>query len=119
MNRDKSADQRLELARQISQKEQRHDELTQEMRSIQNQLEHFQNQMEQGFRLEEEHYDTFREKSNNLGWESTAVQEIRKAVQRLTTNQSEQLEQDYRIENNRIQDEIESLHQERNALPWD
>lgn len=119
MQRDKSADQRLELAREIVQKEQYRDELVQEKRSIQNQLENFQNQMEQGFRLEEEHYDMFKETSDNLGWESTAVQEVRKAVQRLINNQSEQLEQDYRIENNRLQDEIENLHQERNALPWE
>lgn len=119
MQRDKSADQRLELARQISQKENLHDELAQEKRNLQNQIENFQNQMEQTFRLEEAHHDTFKETSDPLGWESRIFLEIRKAIQRLTNNQTEQLEQDYRIENNRIQEEIENLHQERNALPWD
>lgn len=119
MPRDISADQRLELARQISQKEYHHDELAQEKRNIQNQIENFQNQMEQSFRLEEAHYEDFKETSDPLSWESIAFREVRKAIQRLTSNQTEQLEQDYRIENNQLQDEIETLQRERNALPWD
>ena len=119
MQRDKSADQRLELARQINQKEYRHDELAQEKRNLQNQIENFQNQMEQSFRLEEAHHDTFKKTSDPLGWESVAFREVRKAIQRLTNNQTEQLEQDYRIENNRLQNEIETLQKERNALRWD
>ena len=119
MQRDKSADQRLELARQISQKEYHHAELAQEKRNIQNQIENFQNQMEQSFRLEEAHYDSFKETTEPLGWESVVYREVRKAIQKLTSNQTEQLEQDYRKENNQLQDEIETLHRERNALPWD
>ena len=119
MQRDKSADQRLELARQISQKESRHDELAQEKRNIQNQIENFKNQMEQGFRLEEAHYEDFKKTSDPLNWECVAFREVRKSIQRLTSNQTKQLEQDYRIENNQLQDEIETLQRERNALAWD
>ena len=49
MTRDKSADKRLELARQISFKEQRYDDLAQEKRNIQTQLDNFQNQMDHLF----------------------------------------------------------------------
>ena len=119
MLRDKSADTRRELAQQISFKEQRYDELAQEKRSIQAQLENFQNQMDHLFQQEQQLYEEVQQNGNPMTWEHSAYQEVRKTIQRVTGNQEELLEQDYRKECTQIENEIEKLHRERNALPWD
>lgn len=119
MTRDKNADKRLELARQISFKEQRYDDLAQEKRSIQAQLDNFQNQMDHLFQKEQQLYEEVQQNGTALTWEHSAYQEVRKTIQRVTGNQEELLEQDYRKERNQIENEIENLHRERNALPWD
>lgn len=119
MTRDKSADKRLELARQISFKEQRYDDLAQEKRNIQTQLDNFQNQMDYLFQKEQQLYEEIHQNGTPITWEHSAYQEVRKTIQRITGNQEELLEQDYRKERNHIENEIETLHRERNALPWD
>lgn len=119
MTRDINADKRLELARQISVKEQRYDELTKEERNIQTQLENFQNQMGYLFQKEQQNYEEAQQKGLSVTWEQSAYQEIRKTVQRVTINQVGLLKQDYQKERSKVENEIENIHRERNALPWD
>lgn len=119
MPRDKSADQRLELARQITFKEQRYEDLAKEKSSIQAQLGNFQNQMDHLFQKEQQLYEEVQQNGIPMTWEQSAYQEVRRTIQRVTVNQEELLEQDYRKERNQIENEIENLHRERNALPWD
>ncbi|QDK71578.1 hypothetical protein [Lactococcus protaetiae] len=119
MQRDRSADQRLELNRLISYKENQLDEFSQEKKNIQRQIEAYQNQMNHLFREEEETYYQAEQGGQKLGWSAETFREVRREIQNVSERQLGQLEQDYRNESNRIQEEIEMTHQERNQLPWD
>lgn len=119
MTKDKNVDERLRLNREITFQEQQEDELYVEEKSIRNQVQHFQDQMNTLFRQEEVYYGELNEKGALSPDQDFALHEIKKEIGRLTENQSEHLATGYRAERNQLQENIEKLQKERNALAWD
>lgn len=119
MGRDKNADQRLELNRQISYKESQLDDFNQENRSYEHQIENYQNEMNRLYREEEEFYYSIEQSGRQLGWTASAWREVKRAIFNISERQLEQMKQDYRNESYELQEEIEKAQRERNALPWD
>lgn len=119
MARDKNADKRLELNRQIANKEHRLEELNQEKQNYIRQIEHYQNEMNRLYREEEELYYNIEQSGRSLGWNASSWREVRRAILGFSRSQLEQMEQDFRSEAFQIQDEIETTQRERDALPWD
>ena len=119
MQRDKNADQRLELNRQIAYKENRLDELNQEKQSYTRQIDRYQDEMNRLYREEEELYYNIEQSGRSLSWNASSWQEVRRAILGFSRSQLEQMEQDFRNEAVQLQDEIETAQKERDALPWD
>lgn len=119
MARDKNADKRLELNRQIANKENRLEELNQEKQNYIRQIEHYQNEMNRLYREEEELYYNIEQSGRSLGWNASSWREVRRAILGFSRSQLEQMEQDFRNEAIQIQDKIENTQRERDALPWD
>ncbi|AWN64886.1 hypothetical protein LL14B4_01245 [Lactococcus lactis subsp. lactis] len=119
MARDKNADKRLELNRQIANKENRLEELKQEKQNYIRQIEHYQNEMNRLYREEEELYYNIEQSGRSLGWNASSWREVRRAILGFSRSQLEQMEQDFRNEAIQIQDKIENTQRERDALPWD
>lgn len=119
MARDKNVDKRLELNRQIANKESRLEELSQEKQNYIRQIEHYQNEMNRLYREEEELYYNIEQSGRSLGWNASSWREVRRAILGFSRSQLEQMEQDFRSEAIQIQDEIETTQRERDALPWD
>lgn len=119
MTRDKNADKRLELSRQIANKENRLEELNQENQSYIRQIEHYQDEMNRLYREEEELYYNIEQSGRSLGWNASSWREVRRAILGFSRSQLEQMEQDFRSEAIQIQDEIETTQNERDGLPWD
>jgi peptidoglycan hydrolase CwlO-like protein len=119
MVRVKSADQRLELNRQIAHKENQLDELNQEKQRYTRQIENYQDEMNRLYREEEEFYFNLERSGRSLGWSASAWPEVRRAILGFSRSQSEQMEQDFRNEVIQLQEEIENTQKERDALPWD
>jgi hypothetical protein len=119
MARDKNADKRLELNRQISYKESQLDELNQEKQRYIRQIEHYQDEMNRLYREEEELYYNIEQSGRSLGWNASSWREVRRAILSFSRSQLEQMEQDFRNEVVQLQDEIETTQKERDALPWD
>ncbi len=117
--RDKNADKRVALGREILLKENQIDEINREYRNQENQLESFQNEMNQLFNAEEELYDRAQQEGENTSWKEAEFQAVRQEVQRVTSNETELINQGYGQARVTIQDDIDRLHKERNALPWD
>ncbi|MCT0016888.1 hypothetical protein EFE32_08660 [Lactococcus lactis subsp. lactis] len=119
MARDKNADQRLELNRQIAHKESQLDELNQEKQRYTRQIEHYQDEMNRLYREEEELYYHIEKSGRSLGWNASSWREVRRAILGFSRSQLEQMEQDFRNEVNQLEDEIEKTQKERDSLPWD
>lgn len=119
MARDINADKRLELNRQIANKENRLEELNQEKQNYIRQIEHYQNEMNRLYREEEELYYNIEQSGRSLGWNASSWREVRRAILGFSRSQLEQMEQDFRNEAIQIQDKIENTQRERDALPWD
>lgn len=119
MARDINADKRLELNRQIANKENRLEELNQEKQNYIRQIEYYQNEMNRLYREEEELYYNIEQSGRSLGWNASSWREVRRAILGFSSSQLEQMEQDFRSEAIQIQDEIETTQRERDALPWD
>lgn len=119
MLRDKSADYRLALNRQIATKENRLEELNQERQRYTRQIENYQENMDRLYRQEEEFYYQVEQSGRSLGWNALAWREVRRAVFHTSERQIEQAGQDYRMETYRLQEEIKQVQSERNDLPWD
>lgn len=119
MQRDKNADQRLELNRQISYKESQLDELNHEKQRYIRQIEHYQDEMNRLYREEEELYYNIEQSGRSLGWNASSWREVRRAILGFSRSQLEQMEQDFRNEAVQLQDEIETAQKERDDLPWD
>ena len=117
--RDKNADKRVALGREILLKENQIDEINREYRNQENQLESFQNEMNQLFNAEEELYDRAQQEGENTSWKEAEFQAVRQEVQRVTSNETELINQGYGQARVTIQDDIDQLHKERNALSWD
>lgn len=117
--RDKNADKRVALGREILLKENQIDEINREYRNQENQLESFQNEMNQLFNAEEELYARAQQEGENTSWKEVEFQAVRQEVQRVTSNETELINQGYGQARVTIQDDIDQLHKERNALSWD
>ncbi|MBK0083567.1 hypothetical protein IAE51_06565 [Lactococcus sp. S64] len=117
--RDKSADERLMLGREILFKENQIDEINREYRYQENQLERFHSEMNRLFNAEEELYFQAQQEGENTSWKEAEFQAVRQEVQRVVSTKSELLHQGYGQAQLTIQDNIDQLHKERNALPWD
>ena len=119
MQKDKNADRRLELNRQIAYKESQLDDLNQEKRQYTRQIEYYQDEMNRLYREEEELYYNIEQSGRSLGWNASSWREVRRAILGFSRSQLEQMEQDFRNEAVQLQDEIETAQKERDALPWD
>lgn len=119
MVRDKSADKRLELNREITYKENQLDDLNREKQNYKREIENYQNEMNRLYREEEELYYNIEQSGRPLSWNASSWREVRRAILGFSRSQLEQLEQDFRKESIKLQDEIEMTQKERDALPWD
>lgn len=117
--RDKSADERLMLGREILFKENQIDEINREYRNQENQLERFHSEMNRLFNAEEELYVQAQQDGENTSWKEAEFQAVRQEVQHVVSTESELINQGYVQARLAIQDDIDQLHKERNALPWD
>ncbi|MBK0084488.1 hypothetical protein IAE51_11360 [Lactococcus sp. S64] len=117
--RDKSADERVVLSREILFKENQIDEINREYRNQENQLERFHSEMNRLFNAEQELYDQAQQEGENTSWKEAEFQAVRQEVQRVVSTESELINQGYGQARMKIQDNIDQLHKERKALPWD
>ncbi|ARE21691.1 P-loop NTPase family protein [Lactococcus lactis] len=117
--RDRSADERLMLGPKILFKENQIDEINREYRNQENQLERFHSEMNRLFNAEEELYFQAQQEGENTSWKESEFQAVRQEVQRVVSTESELIHQGYGQARLTIQDNIDQLHKERNALPWD
>lgn len=117
--RDKSADERVVLSREIFFKENQIDEIKREYRNQENQLERFHSEMNRLFNAEQELYAQAQQEGENTSWKEAEFQAVRQEVQRVVSTESELITQGYGQARMKIQDNIDQLHKERNALPWD
>lgn len=117
--RDKSADERVVLSREIFFKENQIDEINREYRNQENQLERFHSEMNRLFNSEQELYAQAQQEGENTSWKEAEFQAVRQEVQRVVSTESELITQGYGQARMKIQDNIDQLHKERNALPWD
>lgn len=117
--RDRSADERVMLGREILFKENQIDEINREYRNQENQLERFHNEMNRLFNEEQELYAQAQQEGETTNWKEAEFQAVRQEVQRVVSTESELIKQGYSQARLTIQDDIDQLHKERNALPWD
>lgn len=116
---DKNVDRRVELGCNILFKENQIDEINQEYRNQETQLECFYSEMNRLFSVEEKLYAKAQQEGENISWKESECQAVRQEVQRIVFNQSELMKQGYNQARMKIQDDIDQLYKERNALPWD
>ncbi|MFC4651603.1 hypothetical protein ACFO26_01595 [Lactococcus nasutitermitis] len=118
-NKDMSADQRAEYSRKISQKEQEMDDLRHLKQHFENSNERFSSNVRRHFEeVEEDFYRRSQYPSQQSRWQQAVVQEAYAQMQFVTEQQNEVFEDSCRITRRNIEDKIEELHKERNALPW-
>jgi hypothetical protein len=119
MAKDKNAEERFRLNREIMLQEQAQGDIRAEERNLRQQVEDFQEQMNALFRQEEAYFAGLQEKGALANSQDFALHEIKKEMGRVTESLQEQLTQGYRTEGTQMQDKIEKLQKERNALTWD
>ncbi|AYF99818.1 hypothetical protein [Lactococcus allomyrinae] len=117
--RDKSADERVMLGREILFKENQIDEINREYQNQESQLERFHSEMNRLFNAEQELYAQAQQEGENTSWKEAEFQAVSQEVQRVVFTESELIHQGYSQARLTIQDDIDQLHKERNALPWD
>lgn len=117
--RDRSADERVMLGREILFKENKIDEINQEYRNQENQLERFHSEMNRLFNAEQELYAQAQQEGESTSWKEAEFQAVSQEVQRVVSTESELIHQGYSQARMAIQDDIDQLHKERNVLPWD
>lgn len=109
--REKNKDTYLELDRMIHEKENQVMTLHQKKRALQNQIDTYQDKINEIF---------FREESNHIqldqGNEKKKNNKMKQAINEVSVRQKEQVERRYRIENNLMQNEIQKLEREKNNL---
>lgn len=119
MTKDKNAEERFRLNREIMLQEQIEEDIRVEERSIKQSIEHFQDQMNTFFRQEESYFARLQEKGALANNQDFALHEIKKEIGRVTESMKEQLTAGYRAERVENQDKLGKLQRERNALEWD
>ena len=120
MSRDKSADKRYEMEQNIRYKEQAIDELSQEKYHFEQELENFQAHTHQSFQRTSGLYEKMARSGNSQGERELSVEyEVERALRQMVERQYEEVEAYYRNKKNQLEEEIEQLYNERNALPWD
>lgn len=118
MAKDKNAEERFRLNREIMFQEQVEEDTREEERNLKQSVEHFQDQMNALFRQEDAYFARLQEKGALANNQDFALHEIKKEIGRVTESMREQLTAGYRVERTQMQDKIEKLQKERNAL-WD
>lgn len=119
MTKDKNAEERFRLNREIMLQEQVEEDTRAEERNLKQSVEHFQDQMNTLFRQEEAYFARLQEKGALANNQDFALHEIKKEIERVTESMKEQLTAGYRTEQNKNQDKLGKLQRERNALTWD
>ncbi|MDR0298613.1 MAG: hypothetical protein LBI13_00780 [Streptococcaceae bacterium] len=120
MPKDMSADKRYELGMAIQYKEREIDELSQEKRNFENQLENFHGQMHQNFMRTAGLYEKMARSGNRQAENELSTDyEVERTMNQMMEQQLSEFEEGYRQKRNQLEDEIEATHRERNALPWD
>lgn len=119
MAKDKNAEERFRLNREIMLQEQVEEDIRAEERHLRQHVEQFQDQMNALFRQEEAYFSRLQEKGALASNQDFAFHEIKKEMGRVTESLNEQLNIGYRTERTQIQAKIEKLQKERNALAWD
>ena len=119
MAKDKNAEERFRLNREIMLQEQKEEDIRAEERSLKQSIEHFKDQMDILFRQEEAYFVRLQEKGALANNQDFALHEIKKEIGCLTESMKEQLTTGYRAERNDNQDKLGKLQRERNALTWD
>lgn len=119
MTKDKNAEERFRLNREIMLQEQVEEDIRAEERSLKQSVEHFQDQMNTLFRQEEAYFARLEEKGALANSQEFVLHEIKKEIGRVTESMKEQLTMGYRAEQVANQDKLGKLQRERNALTWD
>ncbi|GAB2026098.1 hypothetical protein [Lactovum odontotermitis] len=120
MPKDISADKRYQMGLTISRKENEQDQLSAEKRSFEQAQENFQRNYHQNFQQSSQFYEKMARSGNTRSEQELMTDyELERAVNRLSEQPYSEFEDYYRQKRNQLTDEIEQLHRERNALPWD
>jgi phosphoenolpyruvate-protein kinase (PTS system EI component) len=120
MPKDISADKRFELGMKIQRKETDMDEFYQEKQSYQRALDNFNNRFQQlSVQYDEISYHQAEQGSRKAREEFELNQELNQRIRNYVSEQSEGVEHAYSRARQEVDEEIENLHKERNALPWE
>ncbi|MDR0299086.1 MAG: hypothetical protein LBI13_03270 [Streptococcaceae bacterium] len=120
MPKDISADKRYEMGLTISQKENDIDSLYQEKKNFEEQLQSFQATTHQNFQRSSLLYEKMARSGNRYSERELSVEyEMEININQTLTQQSEEFDKYYKETRGKLEADIEKLHKERNALPWD
>ncbi|MFC4651861.1 hypothetical protein ACFO26_02985 [Lactococcus nasutitermitis] len=117
-SKDKSATERYDLTVKIQHNEQTIDELSYEQRQVTEQLERTKQEITQAYQEREMIYTELASSSREIQNALTTTESMRRHFQRTIDEQSETVTRGYRQSIQKLDDERESLYQERNTLAW-
>ncbi|MFN8649105.1 hypothetical protein [Streptococcus sp.] len=117
---DKNHEERQAYYRKIVEKEDQIDELRLQRNRIFELIEDIQGQSQTSYRrLEQLEYDLFMKGSEQSQTYLNHLAEQRHHFDTKMQEDYEDVQQAYQTFSRRLDDEVERLHKERNALPWD
>ena len=116
--KDVNADKRAEYAQKIMRREDAIDALRNLEGNFQERNEQFISDAGHYFEESEEYFYNTRSSSRRSQWQQNALQDTYSHLKDLTNQQHETLEASCRTARREMEDEIDALHKERNALPW-
>ena len=117
---DKNHEERQAYYRKIVEKEDQIDELRLQRNQVFELIEDIQGQSQTSYRrLEQLEYDLLLKGSENSRKHLNHLAEQRHHFDTKMQEDYEDVQQAYQVFSRRLDDEIERLHKERNALPWD
>ena len=120
MPRDISANERFDLGMKIQRKEQEIDEFYQKRQNHERLLENFNSHFQQlSAQYDEIEYQAAQQGSKRAQMSFEINQELNQRMNHYVSEQFEEIDSTYYRARQVMNDEIENLHRERNALPWD
>ncbi|MDR0299641.1 MAG: hypothetical protein LBI13_06115 [Streptococcaceae bacterium] len=118
-SKDQSADKRAEYAQKIMFKEQEMDDLGQLERNFENRNDKFISNTNRVFEeFEESFHEGSSYSSQQSRWQQSVVQDVYHHMKSLAEQQNETMKNSCQVARIEIEDKIEALHKDRNALPW-
>jgi ElaB/YqjD/DUF883 family membrane-anchored ribosome-binding protein len=117
--KDASSDKRLAYNRKISQKENDMDDLRNMERNFQERNEQLISSASRYFEESEEYfYERSQYPSRQSNWQQAVIQDAFSDLRSVVDQQDEALEDSCRKARIALEDEVDNLYKERNALPW-